>query len=72
MGIMKGMMEKHLELIGVLSDVLFDMEDSDNGYVTPVTYMKIREVLGEESPIPEVMQKQIETWRDLYGENSIS
>ena len=68
---MNNFMEKYLELVGLLSEVLFSMEDSDHGFVSPDIYMKIKKALQDEDEIPENMQKQINTWRELYGEDSI-
>lgn len=68
---MNNFMEKYLGLIGLLSEVLSSMEDSDNGFVSPDIYMKIRKALNDTEEIPKVMQKQINTWRELYGEDSI-
>lgn len=66
---MKDLIKKHLDAIGLLAEVIYSMENSD-GRVSPDIYVKIKNHLGEDD-YSEEMQKQINTWRELYGENSI-
>ena len=68
--IVKNAMDNVHTMTVLLSDVISSMEDSDHGYVSPDIYVKIKNYFGETN-YPENMQKQIDTWRELYGEDSI-
>ena len=59
------LMEKYLNVLGVLVDVLYEM-DNNEGHVEAPTYLKLREVLGETCPIPNEMKKKIERWEEIY------
>lgn len=58
------LMKRYINIIGVLSDVLYEM-DNNEGYVEPPTYLKMREVLNETCPIPDKMKETIEVWEEL-------
>lgn len=62
----KKLIEHGFDSTKLLMEVICAMEDSDCGYVPPNIYVKIKNHIGEDN-YPENMQKQINTYEELYG-----
>ena len=59
--------EHSLKSTDLLEEVVRAMDDSDCGYVPPDIYLKIMNHIGRDD-YPDNMQKQIDTYEELYGD----
>lgn len=56
-------LKRNQEMVALLSEVIMDTEEYEF-HITPQTYIKLKEWLGEE--IPEEMQEQIDRYEAEY------
>ena len=61
-------LKRNLEMVGLLSEVIMDIEEYD-GMISPPVYLKIKQFFEEEN-IPESMKEKINVWEDIHGKIS--